>query len=79
MAGSMILISLALEHWVSPYWLLLTLFVGLNLFQSSLTRWCPAENILRAMGFGRGACGTEPRQVDTVGSSQSEPMDRPPP
>lgn len=50
-AGSMVLVSVALVHWVSPYWLLLTLFVGLNLFQSALTKWCLAENILKAMGL----------------------------
>lgn len=51
LAGGMILISLALAEWVSHYWLLLTLFVGLNLFQSALTTWCPAEYILRAIGL----------------------------
>ncbi|MHB1937164.1 MAG: YgaP family membrane protein [Acidobacteriaceae bacterium] len=51
LAGTMILISLALTVWVSHYWLLLTLFVGLNLFQSALTNWCPAEYILRALGL----------------------------
>ncbi len=56
LAGSMILISLALAHWVSQYWLLLTLFVGLNLFQSALTRWCLAESIFRAWGMKSGEC-----------------------
>lgn len=51
LAGSMILISLVLAQWVSHFWLLLTLFVGLNLFQSALTNWCPAEFILRALGL----------------------------
>lgn len=50
MAGSMVLVSLALAQWASHYWLLLTLFVGLNLLQSSVTGWCPAENILAALG-----------------------------
>ena len=53
-AGSLVLVSVALAHWVSPYWLLLTVFVGLNLFQSAWTRWCPAENILKAMGLKSG-------------------------
>lgn len=57
MAGSMVLISLGLAHWVSPYWLFLTLFVGLNLFQSSLTGWCPAELILKAAGLKEASCG----------------------
>jgi hypothetical protein len=52
-AGSFILISLALAHWVSPYWLWFTAFVGLNLFQSALTRWCLMENILVKMGVKR--------------------------
>jgi hypothetical protein len=49
-AGSFILISLALAHWVSPWWLLFTAFVGLNLFQSGITRWCLMEDILRKLG-----------------------------
>lgn len=51
LAGVMILISLGLAHWVSPYWLLLTLFVGLNLFQSAFTNWCPAMSIFRRLGL----------------------------
>ena len=42
MAGVMVLFSLALAHFVSPYWLWLTVFVGLNLLQSAFTNWCPA-------------------------------------
>jgi hypothetical protein len=49
-AGVFVLLSLALGHWVSPYWYLFTAFVGLNLFQSSFTNWCPAMTILRKMG-----------------------------
>ena len=57
-AGSMILASLALAHWVSPYWLLLTLFVGLNLFQSGLTNWCLMSSLLAKAGVRTdGACG----------------------
>ena len=51
MAGVVILLSLGLAHWVSTYWLLLTAFVGLNLFQSAFTNWCPAMMILRALGL----------------------------
>jgi hypothetical protein len=47
----MVLLSLALAHFFSPYWLWLTVFVGLNLLQSAFTNWCPAMNILRAMGL----------------------------
>ena len=53
-AGSFILISLALGHWISPYWYLFTAFVGLNLFQSALTHWCLMEDILVKLGVKRG-------------------------
>ena len=43
--------SLALAHWISPNWLWLTGFVGLNLLQSAFTNWCPAMAIFRAMGL----------------------------
>ncbi len=57
-AGAMILGSLALAHWVSPYWLWLTVFVGANLFQSGLTNWCLLSRILKAAGVQQGsACG----------------------
>lgn len=45
-AGLFILGTLALGHWVSPWWYLFTAFVGLNLFQSAFTGLCPMENIL---------------------------------
>ena len=46
-AGTLVLVSLALGWWVSPYWFLFTAFVGLNLLQSAFTRWCLMEDILR--------------------------------
>jgi hypothetical protein len=49
-AGTFILASLALGHWVNPYWYLFTAFVGLNLLQSGLTNWCPMMAFLRRMG-----------------------------
>ncbi len=52
-AGTFILLSLALGTWVSPWWYLFTAFVGLNLVQSSFTRWCLMENILTKLGVGR--------------------------
>jgi hypothetical protein len=52
-AGSFILISVILAVWVSPWWLLFTAFVGLNLVQSSLTGWCLMEDILRKTGIHR--------------------------
>ncbi len=50
LAGVIILASLALAHYVSPYWYLLTAFVGLNLLQSAFTNWCPAMSIFRSIG-----------------------------
>ncbi len=49
-AGSFIIISLVLSRLHSPYWLLFTAFVGLNLCQSSLTKWCLMEDILAKLG-----------------------------
>ena len=60
MAGAVVLISLALAHWVSPNWLWLTAFVGLNLFQSAFTGFCPAGKVMSRLGIGRGdgaSCG----------------------
>ena len=51
-AGFFVLVSLALGYWVSSYWFLFTAFVGLNLFQSGLTNWCPMMTILRKAGVG---------------------------
>jgi hypothetical protein len=55
-AGSFILLSLLLgvpqsPLFVSEYWLLFTAFVGLNLLQSGLTRWCLMERIMRKLGL----------------------------
>lgn len=51
LAGFFVLLSLALAQWVSPWWLLFTAFVGLNLFQSAFTNWCPAMAIFRRIGL----------------------------
>ena len=53
-AGFMVLISLALGYFVSPYWLLLTAFVGLNLIQSAFTGFCPAAIVFRKLGCQAG-------------------------
>jgi len=53
-AGTFILVSLALAHWVSPKWLWFTAFVGANLLQSSITKWCLMEDILRKAGWAGG-------------------------
>jgi Protein of unknown function (DUF2892) len=54
-AGGMILLSLALGLLVSPYWFLLTGFVGLNLFQSAFTGFCPLAILLKKFGLTPGA------------------------
>ncbi len=65
MAGFFILLSVALAHWVSPWWLIFTAFVGLNLFQSGLTNWCPAMVMLRRLGLREGACASRATAVGT--------------
>lgn len=50
-AGFFVLLSVALGHWVSPYWYLFTAFVGLNLFQSAFSNWCPMMAILKKAGM----------------------------
>ncbi len=59
MAGFFVLLSVALGYFVSPYWFLFTVFVGLNLFQSGLTNWCPAMAIFRKLGLRDGSCPAE--------------------
>jgi hypothetical protein len=54
LAGTMVLTSITLAHFVSQWWLLLAAFVGVNLIQSAFTGFCPAENIFRALGVGKG-------------------------
>lgn len=51
LAGGMTLLSAALVYFVSPWWLLLTCFVGANLLQSALTGFCPPTLILRKLGW----------------------------
>lgn len=52
-AGTFVLASVALGWWVSPYWFLFTAFVGANLLQSAITKWCLMEGILRWTGIHR--------------------------
>jgi len=49
-AGAFVMASLALGYWVNPYSYLFTAFVGLNLFQSAFTDWCPMMTFLRKLG-----------------------------
>ncbi len=51
LAGAMTLLSVALVYFVSPWWLLLTCFVGANLLQSAFTGFCPPTLILRKLGW----------------------------
>jgi hypothetical protein len=53
-AGAVVLASLALGWLVSPYWLALTAFVGLNLFQAGFTGFCPAAFLFRRLGLKAG-------------------------
>jgi hypothetical protein len=57
-AGAFVLASLALGYWMNPYWYWFTAFVGLNLFQSAFTNWCPMMTFLRKWGVGQGHSGT---------------------
>ena len=52
-AGSFILVSLALGWWVHRGWFLFTAFVGANLLQSAITRWCLMEDILDKLGIAK--------------------------
>ena len=49
-AGFLVALSVALGYWVNHNWFLFTAFVGLNLFQSAFTNWCPMMTILRKAG-----------------------------
>lgn len=53
-AGSVVLVSLVLAHFVSPQWLWLTAFVGANLLQSSFTGFCPLAIVLKRLGVEPG-------------------------
>ena len=53
-AGAMVLLSVLLTLWVSPWFVLLTVFVGLNLIQSAITGFCPAAMVFRRLGVKSG-------------------------
>jgi hypothetical protein len=55
-AGLMVLLSIALAHFVSPAWIWLTAFVGANLAQSGVTGFCPLASILKKAGVREGSC-----------------------
>lgn len=50
-AGAMVVLSVALVYWVHPGFLLLTVFIGLNLFQQAFTGFCPAAIVMRKAGL----------------------------
>ncbi|EIL86891.1 DUF2892 domain-containing protein [Rhodanobacter sp. 115] len=60
-AGSAVLLSVVLAHFVSPWWLLLALFVGANLLQSAFTGFCPLAMVLAKVGV-RPGCAFSPRK-----------------
>jgi len=51
MAGTLVLISVTMGYYLSPTWFLLTAFVGLNLVQSSFTKFCPAEIVFAKLFY----------------------------
>ncbi|MEO8063513.1 MAG: DUF2892 domain-containing protein [Pseudomonadota bacterium] len=53
-AGILILVSLGLAYFVSPYWLALAAIIGLNLSQSAFTGYCPLAYVLKKMGLTSG-------------------------
>ncbi len=50
-AGTFIMLSVALGYFVNPWWFAFTFFVGANLFQSGFSKWCLMANILRKLGL----------------------------
>lgn len=62
-AGAFIMASVLLGVWVNPWWFAFTGFVGLNLFQSAFTDWCPMVWLLEKLGVGRAA-DPEPLRSD---------------
>lgn len=53
-AGLVVLVSVALAHFVSSYWLGLTAFAGLNMLQAAFTGFCPAAMVFKLIGFRKG-------------------------
>jgi hypothetical protein len=68
-AGTFVAASVLLGIYVHPYFLLFTLFVGLNLLQSGFSNWCPMISFLRKLGIGRPHKAPTPPQP-AVGSSR---------
>jgi hypothetical protein len=66
-AGVVILVSLSLALTLGKYWLILTAFAGLNLFQSGLTNWCPMVAVLKWLGLPACATPKIAGNCDTTG------------
>ena len=47
LAGTLVLVGLLLGYFVNPYWFILSAFVGVNLIQSSFTKFCPVETLFK--------------------------------
>lgn len=73
LAGTMVLLSLGLSLWLGPWGLLLAGFVALNLIQSALTGFCPAEGIFRRLGMKGTSCAA-PSKLPPPADPQSEPV-----
>ena len=54
-AGSVVLLSIALAHFIHPWWIGLAIFAGLNMIQSAFTGFCPAAMVFKKLGFAPGA------------------------
>ena len=75
LAGSVVLLSVALGHWHSPWWLLLTAFVGINLIQSAFTGFCPPTLIGRKLGWfpaDASCCGSNRKSEGRAEQSESK-------
>lgn len=67
LAGCMVLLSVALAHFVSPWWLLLTCFVAVNLIQSAFTGFCPPEWLARKAGWVKSGVSVGATGIARVG------------
>lgn len=59
-AGAFVMVSVALGLWVNPWWFAFTAFVGLNLFQSGFTNWCPMMWLLGRLGVSSASAPRAP-------------------
>ncbi len=64
-AGSVVLGSVALSHWVHPNWIWLTVFAGANMIQSAFTGFCPVVFLFRKLGMGDGCSFQRNGEIST--------------